>query len=178
MLRFLYQATLFALQLALIVQVAPPLAHALRQGAAFGAFPDGWLALVQVASAAAAVGGGALALAFPGIALLRHRQRGLARFGGLPQWAVAVSLAGGAVFALGLAVHGIVPLLAPGARQIAAQTARPALNAGLALMAAGILWAELLRRSIGVPSFVVVMRPGASDRIEVLRPKDLSTIHA
>jgi hypothetical protein len=178
MLRFLYQATLLALQLALIVQVAPPLAHALRQGAAFGAFPDSSLALAQVASVAVAVGGGALALAFPGIALMRHRQRGLLRFGGLPPWAVMLTLAGGGVFALGLVVYGIVPLLSPAARQAAVLTARPALNAGLALMAAGILWAELLRRGVGVPTIVLTKRPSGSERIEVVRPKDLSTRQA
>jgi hypothetical protein len=178
MVRRLYQATLLALQLALLVEVAPQIAIALALNAAFGAFPHGWPAIVHVASIAAAVVGGALTLAFPGIALLRHRQRGTLRFGGLPDWAVVLSLAGGTLFALGLAVNSIVPFLAPDARMAAVLTARPALDAGIALMAAGVLWAELLRRSIGVPSIVLVSRPAGSDRIEVVHPKDLSTVQA
>lgn len=178
MIRFLYQATLVALQVALLVQIAPPFAQALALDAAFGAFPDDWPAVARVASVATALVAGALALAFPGIALLRHRRRGTLRFGGLPRWAVALSLAGGGVITLGLALDGIVPLLAPDVRLAAVLAARPALDAGLALMAAGVLWAELLRRSVGVPSIVMVTRPAGASRIEVLHPRDLSTLHA
>ncbi|MEO8676155.1 MAG: hypothetical protein ABI569_11280, partial [Casimicrobiaceae bacterium] len=125
MIRRLYQITLVALQVALIVQIGPPLAQALRQGAAFGAFPHGALAVVQVASSVAAIGGGALALAFPVFALLRHRHRGPIRFGGLPRWSVATALAGAMVFAVGASLAGVVPLLAPEDRMAVVLTARP-----------------------------------------------------
>ena len=175
MVRRLYQVTLIALQIALLVQIGPPLAQALRDGAAFGAFPHGALAVVQVASSAAAIGGSALALAFPVFALLRHRQRGPIRFGGLPRWAVALALAGAAVFVLGASLEGAIPVLAAGDRMAAVLTARPLQNAGLALMAAGVLCAEVLRRSIGVPSIIVVPRAAPPRRIEVTHPPELAT---
>ena len=174
MIRGLYQITLVALQVALLVQIAPPLSHALWRGVASAAFPGSPLALVQVGSAAAAIAGGALVLAFPGFALLRHRQRGRARFGGLPRWAVALALAGTAVFGFGAALNGVVALFPPNERMAAVLTARPILNAGLALMAAGILCAEVLRRGVGVPRRVVVPRD-ASQRIEVTHPPELAT---
>ena len=89
--RRLYQITLVVLQIALCFQLATPLAQALQRGLALGAFPEGALAMIQLASAAAAVSGGALALAFPVLALLRHRQRGAMRFDGLPRWSVALA---------------------------------------------------------------------------------------
>ena len=55
MYRRLYQITLVVLQVALFVQLAPPLAQALRHGVAFGAFPEGFLAVIQLASAVATV---------------------------------------------------------------------------------------------------------------------------
>ena len=110
MIRRLYQVTLIALQVALLAQIGPPLAQALRHGAAFGAFPHGALAVVQIASSVAAIGGGALVLAFPMFALLRHRQRGPIRFGGLPRWSVALALAGAMVYAVGTSLTGVVPL--------------------------------------------------------------------
>jgi hypothetical protein len=175
MLRWSYQLVLVALQAALVVHVAPPLARAVQRGVAFGAFADGPLAWIQLAGAVAAIGGAATALAFPGLALVRHRQRGQLRFGGLPRWAVALALAGGGVFALGATLAGIVPLLAPEARLAATLTARPLGNAGLALMAAGVLSAELLRRSVGVPRVVVVPRASPARRIEVTHPPELAT---
>lgn len=175
MLRHLYQGTLVALQCALLFELAPPLARALARGTALGAFPDGALGVVQVATAIAAIGGGALALAFPLFALLRHVQRGRPRFGGLPRWAVALALAGGIVFVLGALLNGVVPWLAADSRMAALLTARPLLNAGLAAMAAGVLCAEVLRRSVGVPRVIVIPRAAASDRIEVTHPPELAT---
>jgi hypothetical protein len=48
------------------------------------------------------------------------------------------------------------------------------LNAGLALMAAGVLCAEVLRRGVGVPRRALVPRDG-SQRIEVTHPPELAT---
>jgi hypothetical protein len=175
MFRRLYQMTLVALQVALMVQIVPPLAQALRHGVAFGAFPHGPLAVIQVASAALAITGGALALAFPGLALIRHVRRGPPRFGGLPRWSVALALAGAAVFMAGAALSGALPWLAPENRMTAVLTARPVQNAGLALMAAGVLWAEVMRRSVGVPRMAIVPRHSATQRIEVTHPPELAT---
>jgi hypothetical protein len=175
MLRHAYQGTLVALQLALVFELAPRLAQGLQHDTAFGAFPQGGLAFAQGATALAAIGGGALALAFPMLALARHARSGRPRFGGLPRWAVALALAGTAVFLLGALLQVAAPLLPPDARTAATLTARPALNAGLAVMAAGVLCAELLRRSVGLPRVVAIPRAAASERIEVTQPRELAT---
>ena len=174
MMRRLYQITLVALQVALLVQIVPPLAQGLWRGVALGTFAGSPISLIQVGSAAAAIAGGALALAFPALALLRHRQRGRLRFGGLPRWSVALALTGAVVFLLGVLLNGVVPVLAPDDRMAAVLTARPILNAGLALMAAGVLCAEVLRRGVAVPH-AVATRDGASARIEVTHPPELAT---
>jgi hypothetical protein len=166
---------LIALQLALLVRVAPRLGHALHVDAAIGALPGGFPAAAQIASAAVAVIGVALALVFPGVAWLRHCQRGEMRFRGLPKWAVTVTLVGGAIAVAGLGLHGLSPLL-PADLQIAVvHVARPAQNAGLALMAAGALCAELLRRSVGVPLILRPSRRVHAERIEVTYPPELRT---
>jgi hypothetical protein len=175
MIRRLYLTTLLALQLALLLHVALPLGHALHVDAALGALPHGWPAVAQFASAAVAVIGGALALVFPWVALLRHRQRGELRFLGLPRWAVALALTGATIFALGLSIKTMVPLLPLDARMAAVLTARPALNAGLALLAAGALCAELLRRSVGAKRAATTVRRTLPQRIEVTHPPELST---
>jgi hypothetical protein len=175
MLRRLYQVTLVALQVALLVQIVPPLAQAVQRGAALGAFPPGPLAAIQVACAAVAIVGSALALAFPVLALLRHRQRGETRFVGLPRWSVALAVAGAAIFLAGVALNGAVLLLPSEGRLTTALAARPVVNAGLALMAAGVLCAEFLRRSIGLPRSVVVPRKSSPERIEVTHPPELAT---
>ena len=82
---------------------------------------------------------------------------------------------GAAVFVLGASLDGAIPLLAAGDRMAAVLTARPLQNAGLALMAAGVLCAEVLRRSIGVPSFIVVPSAAPPRRIEVTHPPELAT---
>ena len=46
---------------------------------------------------------------------------------------------------------------------------------GCALMAAGVLCAEVLRRSVGVPRMIVVARDARSARIEVTHPPELAT---
>jgi hypothetical protein len=53
--------------------------------------------------------------------------------------------------------------------------ARPTLNAGLALMAAGALCAELLRRSVGAKRAATTVRRTLPQRIEVTDPPELST---
>jgi hypothetical protein len=175
MLRRLYLATLLTLQFALLVRVAPSLGSALRADAALGVLPDGWLTAVQFASAAGAVIGGALALTFPGLALLRHRQRGECRFRGMPRWAIGLALTGGSVFAAALLIGELLPLLARGTPMAVLLLARSAINAGLALMAAGVLCAELLRRSVGQPFAVPGIRRSLADLIEVKHPRDLAT---
>ena len=172
--RHLYQWTLVALQLALGIELAPTLAQGLRRGLALGAFPDSPLGLVQGATAIAAIGGGALALAFPLLALLRHRQHGPMRFDALPQWAVALALAGGFAFVAGVMLSVVVPLLAADARMATVLTARPLRYAGLALMAGGVLWAETLRRSARVPHAVAVSQDAAG-WTEVTHPRELAT---
>jgi hypothetical protein len=175
MIRLLYQVTLFALQIAMLLHVAQPLAQVLGNDAAFGAFPDGPLAALQIASSVTAVLGSALALAYPGIALFRHRQRGGSRFDGVPRWPVALALAGTAIFLLATILDGVAPVIASADPLTAALTARPLRNAGLALMAAGVLCAEILRRSVGVPRVIVVPRDPSPPRIEVMHPPELAT---
>lgn len=172
--RRLYQIALVALQAALLAEIVPPLAQGLWRDVALGAFAGSPLALIQVGSAAAAIAGGALALAFPSFALLRHRQRGRARFGGMPRWSVALALAGAVVFLLGAMLNGVVPLLEPNDRIAVVLTARPVLNAGLALMAAGVLCGEVLRRGVAVPH-TAMTRDAGSARIEVTHPPELAT---
>ncbi len=173
--RHLYQWTLVVLQLALGFELAPSLAQGLRRGLALGAFPDSALGAVQGAAAIAAIGGGALALSFPLLALLRHRQRGPLRFRGLPRAAVALAVVGGIVFALGALLQLVVPLLPADMRLAAVLVGRPLRYAGLAAMAAGVLWAEMLRRSVAAPLAAVAPRASASARIEVTHPRELAT---
>ena len=101
--RRLYLSTLLVLQLALIVKLTSPLAHALRVDAAPGMAPGGWPAILQLVATAAAVAGTSLALVFPGLALSRHRRGGALRFLGMPRWAVTLALIGGLI---GIAIGG------------------------------------------------------------------------
>ena len=173
MLRSLYLATLVALQMALVARVAPPVAEALRVDALAGLAPDGWLALLQLFATGLAVGGAALALVFPGIALARHRRAGAMRFLGLPRWAVGMSLCG--IVLLGAAALGstLAPTLPLTFRMIVFHVAPPALTGGLALAVAGVLCAELLRRSVAVRSARQTVR--TRGRIEVTYPPELRT---
>ena len=175
MLRHLYQCTLVMLQLALGLELAPSLAQGLRRGLAIGAFPDSVLGAIQGAAAITAIGAGALALSFPLVALLRHRQRGPLRFRGLPRGAVALALIGGIVFGLGALLQLAIPLVPADARLAAVLVGGPVRYAGLASMAAGVLWAEMLRRSIAVPHAAVAPRDSAGARIEVTHPRELAT---
>ena len=175
MLHRLYQCTLVALQLALLALLAPPLAQALQRGLSVSTFAGSTLGALQIGAALLAIGAGAVALVFPLLALLRHRQRGRARFGGLPRWAVALALAGALVFAVGACLRGIVPLVDADSAMVMLLTARPLLNAGLAAMAAGVLCAELLRRSVGMPRVIMIPGNATPERIEVTHPPELAT---
>ena len=146
--RPLYLATLLILQAALILKLAPPLANAIRTDVAPGLAPGGWPALLQLVATATAVAGASLALAFPVVAMSRHRRGGLLRFLGLPGWAIALALAGVAVFLAGSLALASVPMLPVDARMTVVLLARTGTAGGLALMIAGVLSAELLRRNV------------------------------
>jgi hypothetical protein len=82
------------LQIALIGCVAPPLARMLPLVTAPGLAPGGWPAMLQLVATAATIAGGSVSLAFPIIALVRHRRSGPQRFLGLPEWATCSPRAG------------------------------------------------------------------------------------
>src|SRR5262245_42952352 len=94
--RKLYLAALVLLQTALIGCVSPPLAQALLLETAPGLAPAGLPAMLQLLASAATVVGASIALAFPALALARHRRGGPLRFLGLPAWATALALCGSA----------------------------------------------------------------------------------
>lgn len=176
--RLLYLSTLLALQLALIVLLAPPIAHALRVDAAPGTAPSGVPALLQLVATGAAVAGASLALAFPGIALARHRRDGPHRFAGIPRFAVTLALAGTATLAAGAIAWTAAPMLPAEAGMTSALVARPVVAAGLALATAGALCAELLRRSIASAHAAAVRPRGEAARVEVTHPPELRTLEA
>lgn len=173
--RRLYLSTLLILQLALIVALASPLAHALRVDGAPGMAPGGWPAMLQLVATGAAVVGTSLALIFPGAALSRHRRGGAARFFGLPRWAVTLALVGAAALVAGSVALALVPMLPVEMRMTAVLTARPVVTGGLALTTAGVLCAELLRRGIGAAGALATRARRAAGRIEVTHPPDLRT---
>jgi hypothetical protein len=147
MFRRLYLASLVLLQFVLIERVAPRALAALGGVmSSAGAMPDGWLALVEIAGTALALGGTALPLAAPSLTLLRHRQCGDRRFGGVPRWGAAVTVAGAALFVAAAAPWWLAPLLPVEWRVDVLLATEPCAEAGMALMAAGALCAELLRR--------------------------------
>src|SRR5512138_2297714 len=89
--RSFYLGTLLMLQLALITQVAPPLARMFKAQALFASLHDGWPVAVHLVGFMLSVGGAALALQFPLLAIVRHTKRGRLRFAGLPNWAIRVA---------------------------------------------------------------------------------------
>jgi hypothetical protein len=175
MLHRLYLSALLVLQLALVVKVAPPLAQALRIDAAPGLAPDGWPAMLQFVATGLAVAGAALTLAFPAVALARHRRAGAHRFLGLPGWAVALALAGTLLLCSAALLRAAAPMLPGDLGMTAVLVARSAIAGGLAMATAGVLCAELLRRSVpGARASLPGVRP-ASGRIEVTHPPELRT---
>ena len=173
--RRLYLLTLPILQAALIFELATPFAHALRVEVAAGTAPAGWPAIVQLVAATAAIVGTAAALAFPALVLARHRRAGLVRFCGLPRGPVTLAFCGGASLAAGYALLALSPALPDEARVVAAFLARPVVVGGLALAAAGVLCAELLRRSTLASTFAAGAQPRGPGRIEVTHPPELAT---
>jgi hypothetical protein len=173
-LRLVYLATLSILQVVLIVQLAPPLALALRAHAIAGLAPNGWPATLQLFATGLAVAGTALTLVFPLVVLARHRRAGAMRFLGLPRWAVGLAIAGVGVLGtatLGLAVASGLPA---DARIAVLLVSRPAQTGGLALATAGVLCAELLRRSVPARGLKHVPRH-STGRIEVTHPPEHRT---
>jgi hypothetical protein len=172
--RRLYLITLVILQLALVFKLAPPLGEALRLDVAPGLAPRGWPAVLQLVATAAAIFGASLALAFPGFALARHRRGGALRFYGLPGWAIVLSFCGAIALAAGFVALALVPMLPVEARMTAILIARPVVAGGLALVTAGVLCAELLRRSIASVR-ASNERSRRTGRVEVTHPPDLRT---
>ena len=107
--------------------------------------------MLQLIATGLAVAGAALALVFPGVALARHRRAGTHALPGPAAlgpsgWRLA-GIALLAAAALGLA---LAPIMPAESRAIVYLVARPAITGGLALATAGVLCAELLRRSVAV----------------------------
>ena len=173
--RPLYMTALLILQLALVIKLTLPLAHAFRIDASPGLAPSGWAAMLQLVATAAAVAGASLALVFPGVALARHRRCGLLLFLGLPRWAITVALCGAAALVAGALLVTLVPMLPVDARMTAILIARPVVAGGLALATAGVLCAELLRRHSAPARASEAGERTRSDRIEVTHPPDLRT---
>ena len=172
--RSIYLATLSVLQLALIVELAPPLALGLRANALAGLAPEGWPALLQLFAIGVAVAGTALALVFPGVALARHMRAGAMRFVGLPRWAIALAVTGIVLLGTATLAFALAPALPPGIRISVEVVSRPALTGGLALATAGVLCGELLRRSVPARRATPVLRH-ATGRVEVTYPPELRT---
>ncbi len=172
--RSIYLAALSILQLALIVQLAPPLALALRADALAGLAPEGWPALLQLVAMGLAVAGTALALVFPGVALARHTRAGSMRFLGLPRWTIALSISGVVMLGVATSAIALAPWLPAEVRVNLLLVCRPALTGGLALATAGVLSGELLRRSVSTRGAKPALRH-ATGRIEVTYPPELRT---
>jgi hypothetical protein len=174
MLRLVYLATLSVLQIALIVELAPPLALALRAHALAGLAPSGWPAMLQLLAMGLGVLGTALSLVFPGIVLARHRRAGAMRFLGLPGWAIGLAIAGLGVFGTATLALVAASTLPAEARVVLLLVARPAQTGGLALATAGVLCAELMRRSVPARARQHAPR-SATGRIEVTYPPEHRT---
>lgn len=172
--RAAYLAALGLLQAALMIDVAPRLATALVPRAHVAIDPA-WLTFAQVAGYALALTGSAVALAFPAIALARHAQRGRMRFLGLPRFATWLTVAGASAFAAAQALAWIAHSSPAIADAAVAGIAASLASGGVALMAAGALTAEVLRRGfapVPVPIAPWYCRPV---RIEVIDPAELAT---
>jgi hypothetical protein len=173
--RRLYLSALLILQLALIVELAPPLARAFSVDSAVGMAPAGWPAILQLVATGAAVAGTSLALIFPGVALSRHRRGGALRFLGLPRWAVTLTLIGVVALAAGALVLMLLPVAPIHTQLTAALIARPVVAGGLALTTAGVLCAELMRRNPAPATASTPMAHRRSGRVEVTHPPELRT---
>jgi hypothetical protein len=172
--RAAYLATLAVLQVALMIDVAPRLAAALAPHA-YLAFNPAWLSVAQAAGFALALAGSALVLAFPVLALARHAQRGRMRFLGLPRFGARLAIVGAIAFAAakGLAwvAHSSLAIVDASVSEIAASLS----SGGIALMAAGALTAEVLRRGIAPMRVPIAPWHCRPVRIEVIDPPELAT---
>ncbi|HVN34815.1 MAG TPA: hypothetical protein VMU96_06110 [Casimicrobiaceae bacterium] len=171
--RTLYLAALALLQIALIGCVAPPLAQLLRFEMSPGLAPPGWPVTLQLLGTAATIAGTSVALAFPGLALTRHRRSGPRRFLGLPAPATVIACGGTAAMCAALAAIALAPALPNDAQMTAVLIARPIAAGGLALAAAAVVCAEVLRRSVAAARDS--RRNRSSGRIEVTHPPELRT---
>ena len=148
MTRRLYLASLLLLQLLLIVEVAPGWGRSLATGTVTVSVHDGWTAVVPLAGAGIALAGSAIALAAPSIALLRHHQRGARRFDGIPRWAARLTIGGAVLYVAASAPWWLARALPVESRVDTLLACAPCITAGVALMAAGALCAEVLRRGV------------------------------
>jgi len=171
--RSAYLATLVVLQLALLLDVAPPLAATLAGDVhAAGA---GGPSLVGAAGYALILVGTAIVLAFPALALARHAQRGRCRFRGLPRPCIGAALTGTLLYALAQ-MSSLAFRLAPTSIDVPMALAIPSITAGgIAIMAAGTLAAEVLRRSVAPVRVPIAPWHCRPVRIEVIDPPELAT---
>jgi hypothetical protein len=172
--RRFYLATLVLLQIALIVWVSPPLAQVLRLESTSGLAPSGWPAMLQLLAMAATIVGTSIAFAFPALALMRHRRSGPLRFLGLPRWATVIASWAVATMCAAFVALVLAPALPIDTQMTAVLIARPVAGGALALAVAGVLCAELLRRSVAPAREGLRSRANAG-RIEVTHPPELRT---
>jgi len=176
--RTAYLAALAVLQVALAIDVAPRIAVMLVPGAdvATGAV---WPAEAQMAAQAGAyaltIGCTAVVLAFPTLALARHVERGRTRFLGLPRTGIRLAVSGALAYLLAHALASIaaasLTVTLAGVPTLAASLA----TGGLALMSAGVLTAEVLRRAIAPLRVPIAPWECNPVRIEVIDPPELAT---
>ena len=167
-----YLASLALLQAALLLDVAPRLAAALARDAFAG---TGGASPIHLAGCASTLVGMAIVLAFPVLALARHVQRGRCRFRGLPRACVGVALTGALLHAIALA-FAIAARFSPASFEASSVLAIPSLLAGgAAIMAAGALAAEVLRRSVAPVRVPIAPWHCRPVRIEVIDPPELAT---
>ena len=146
MIRTCYLLALCVLQVMLAWQLVPIVALVLLRHIPLGRAADGWPAILEIACAAVCVVGAGLSLAYPCIVVMRHVQRGVQRFSGLPRWAVVLTFIGCALLGADAALRTLGPWL-PLVDHRTLGAMLPLAAPGVALMSAGALFAELLRRS-------------------------------
>ena len=174
MLRAAYLASLIVLELALITEVVPPLAEALRWRAAIAQAGDGTEAALRLTITLIGAAGAGVALAAPLFALLRHRQRGVLRFLGLPRWAIVPVVAGAAAFAgCALAAPWLIDIEQRWADALA-ELLEPLTLAATAVMTGGTLAAELLRRSVAPARLLRDLMPSRHVGGAVADPAELN----
>jgi hypothetical protein len=172
--RRVYLAALGLLQVALLHDVAPRIAAALALDV-HAVAGMGASSAVHAAGYALTLFGAAVALAFPSLALARHVERGQCRFRGLPRTCIGVMLTGALLYAIAQ-VLTIVARAAPTAIDASTTLAASSIaGAGVSIMAAGSLVAEVLRRSIAPVRVPIAPWHCQPVRIEVIDPPELAT---